>query len=88
MKNKILVTGIALSAFLVGPSQVVMADADVKPSYSNKKAGKVVFAKDKQDDISVDVSDIEPAAGAEEPAEVDTQEGESSLAEDMKLPRK
>lgn len=62
-------------------------------SYSAKKQGRVPFNnEDKADDVAMgdddaaaNVSDIEPAAGAEEASESDEKK---SVAEDIKLPRK
>lgn len=86
------ITGISLAVLALVPA---LAQAEARPSYANKKSGKVVFAdkEDQQDgassaasDQSNDPSAIEPAAGADATAQPAKEE--NSLAEQMKLPRK
>lgn len=91
-----LMTGIVLAAFTFAPTMVLAGETS--PSYANKKSGKVVFKSDEEKTTDVisasdeagEVTSIEPAAGAEisEDGASVSDAKESSLADDMKLPRK
>ena len=90
MKTINLIAGALLLTSIAFPVSVIAGEG-ASTSYSLKKQNRVHFEKDMQEDASayegtqenVNPADIEPAAGAEEPAQ-----GDATLAGDMKLPRK
>lgn len=91
MKKTLL--SVALITGAMAFSAAAFAEADMKPSHSNKKSGKVAFEKVEDtapvaasEAAPLDPSAIEPAAGA---AEMDAPAAkDSKLADDLKLPRK
>ncbi len=92
LKTKLIALA-TVAAFMVLPT-AVLADAP-KVSYSAKKQGRVVFQQDTQEETSspitnktISPSEIEPAAGDQEPAVSTGNSEENALSESMKLPRK
>lgn len=83
---------VAILAFVSIPA--AQANEDAAPSYSAKKQGRVVFQSGKTEETQPQASDtsapeaVEPAAGAMDDASPSGELDESSLADDLKLPRK
>ncbi len=78
----------SIAFFSFAAASLQAEESSPKVSYAKKKQGGVPFSNKEESAASeqtAEPSDIEPAAGA---ADVQDEKNETSLADDLKLPRK
>lgn len=89
-------TMLALSLAALIALPLAAAQAETASSYSMKKQGRVPFTQETQEPAAQQQTEtpeatpqnIEPAAGAEEPAAQQTDADRSALEDQIRLPRK